>query len=72
VATVVSLAAVGLPSQVSFFTAIGPVCLAMGVPVELLPLLLAVETIPDIFRTVGNVTADIALTLIVDRREREA
>jgi Na+/H+-dicarboxylate symporter len=57
---------------VSFFTAIGPVCLAMGVPVELLPLLLAVETIPDIFRTVGNVTADIALTLIVDRREREA
>lgn len=72
VATVVSLAAVGLPSQVSFFTTIGPVCLAMGVPVELLPLLLAVETIPDIFRTVGNVTADIALTLIVDRRDREA
>ena len=68
VATVVSLAAVGLPSQVSFFTSIGPVCLAMGVPVELLPLLLAVETIPDIFRTVGNVTADVALTAIVDRR----
>ncbi|WP_156678112.1 dicarboxylate/amino acid:cation symporter [Sphingomonas profundi] len=68
VATVVSLAAVGLPSQVSFFTAIGPVCLAMGVPVDLLPLLLAVETIPDIFRTVGNVTADIALTRIVATR----
>jgi len=67
VATVVSLAAVGLPSQVSFFTSIGPVCLAMGVPVEILPLLLAVETIPDIFRTIGNVTADVALTLIVDR-----
>ncbi len=72
VATVVSLAAVGLPSQVSFFTAIGPVCLAMGVPVELLPLLLAVETIPDIFRTVGNVTADIALTRIVATRGGEA
>lgn len=65
VATIVSLAAVGLPSQVSFFTAIGPVCLAMGVPVEVLPLLLAVETIPDIFRTVGNVTADMAVTRIV-------
>ncbi|MGJ3627115.1 hypothetical protein AB5I41_09640 [Sphingomonas sp. MMS24-JH45] len=37
VATVVSLAAVGLPSQVSFFTTIGPVCLAIGVTVELLP-----------------------------------
>ena len=72
VATVVSLAAVGLPSQVSFFTAIGPVCLAMGVPVELLPLLLAVETIPDIFRTVGNVTADISLTRIVAVRNGEA
>ncbi|MFS0773048.1 dicarboxylate/amino acid:cation symporter [Sphingomonas sp. 1P08PE] len=68
VATVVSLAAVGLPSQVSFFTTIGPVCLAMGVPVELLPLLLAVETLPDIFRTVGNVTADVGLTVIVNRR----
>lgn len=65
VAAVVSLAAVGLPSQVSFFTSIGPVCLAIGAPVDLLPLLLAVETLPDIFRTVGNVTGDMALTRIV-------
>ena len=42
----VSLAAVGLPAQVSFFTTIGPVCLAMGVPIAALPLLLAVETLP--------------------------
>jgi len=65
VAAVVSLAAVGLPAQVSFFATIGPVCLALGVPIELLPLLLAVETIPDIFRTLGNVTADLAVTRIV-------
>lgn len=65
VAAVVSLAAVGLPAQVSFFASIGPVCLAIGVPIELLPLLLAVETIPDIFRTFGNVTADMAVTRIV-------
>ena len=68
VAAVVSLAAVGLPSQVSFFTAIGPVCLAIGAPVDLLPLLLAVETLPDIFRTVGNVTGDMAVTRIVAAR----
>lgn len=61
VAAAVSLAAVGLPAQVSFFATIGPVCLALGVPVELLPVLLAVETIPDLFRTVGNVTADMAV-----------
>ncbi|MEJ7926240.1 cation:dicarboxylase symporter family transporter [Sphingobium sp. AN641] len=67
VAAVVSLAAVGLPSQVSFFTTTGPICLAMGVPVDALPLLLAVETVPDIFRTVGNVTADMAVARIIDQ-----
>jgi len=71
VAAAVSLAAVGLPAQVSFFATIGPVCLALGVPVDLLPLLLAVETIPDLFRTVGNVTADLAVTRLAgDRRRR--
>ncbi|QCB37724.1 cation:dicarboxylase symporter family transporter [Sphingobium sp. PAMC28499] len=67
VAAIVSLAAVGLPSQITFFTTTGPICLAMGVPVEALPLLLAVETVPDIFRTVGNVTADMGVTRIIDR-----
>ncbi len=57
IAVVMSLAAVGLPGQVSFFTSIVPICVVMGVPVGALPLLLAVETIPDIFRTIGNVTA---------------
>ncbi|HEX8446047.1 MAG TPA: cation:dicarboxylase symporter family transporter [Sphingomonas sp.] len=69
VAAVVSLAAVGLPAQISFFTTIGPICLAMGIPVGLLPLLLAVETVPDIFRTMGNVTADMALARIIGRRD---
>lgn len=68
VAALVSLAAVGLPGQITFFTTTGPICLAMGVPVDVLPLLLAVETIPDIFRTVGNVTADVAVTKILDAR----
>ena len=68
VAAIVSLAAVGLPSQITFFTTTGPICLAMGVPVEALPLLLAVETVPDIFRTVGNVTADMATARIVDQQ----
>lgn len=71
VAAVVSLAAVGLPSQVSFFTTIGPICLAMGLPIGALPLLLAVETVPDILRTVGNVTADLAVARIVDRTGRQ-
>lgn len=62
----VSIASVGLPGQVSFFAAIGPICLAMGLPLGVLPLLLAVEVIPDIFRTVGNVTADLTAVRIVN------
>ncbi|MDB5447364.1 MAG: hypothetical protein JWQ97_2681 [Phenylobacterium sp.] len=69
VAAVVSLAAVGLPAQVSFFATIAPVCLAIGVPLVMLPLLLAVESVPDLFRTVGNVTADLAVTRIVGRQD---
>ena len=65
VAAVVSLASVGLPSQVSFFPVVAPVCLVLGVPLEMLGLLIAVESIPDIFRTVGNVTADVAATAVL-------
>ncbi|CAN5322562.1 dicarboxylate/amino acid:cation symporter [soil metagenome] len=64
-AIAVSIASVGLPGQVSFFAAVGPICLAMGLPIGVLPLLLAVEVIPDIFRTIGNVTADLAATRII-------
>jgi proton glutamate symport protein len=63
-----SLAAVSLP-QASFFTAIVPIAAAMGIPVEVLPVLLAVDMIPDVFRTVSNVTADLAVTAIIARRE---
>ena len=71
IAVVMSLAAVGLPGQVSFFTSIVPICAVMGVPVGALPLLLAVETIPDIFRTIGNVTGDVAVTAVVARHSKD-
>ncbi|MCK0532988.1 dicarboxylate/amino acid:cation symporter [Sphingobium sp. MAH-33] len=70
VAVPVSLGAVGLPAQVSFFATIAPVCIAAGVPVTALPLLLAIEAIPDLFRTVGNVTNDIAAAFIVTPPQR--
>lgn len=72
VAAAVSLAAVGLPAQVSFFATIGPVCLAVGAPLSALPLLLAVEAAPDIFRTLGNVTTDLAVARAVGRPESTA
>jgi Na+/H+-dicarboxylate symporter len=74
VAALASIGAVSLPGQISFFTSIAPIALAMGVPIGPLALLIAVETIPDMFRTVGNVTMDVAVATAVDRAEgrREA
>ena len=65
-AIAISIGSVGLPGQISFFVSIAPICLAMGLPLQVLPLLLAVEVIPDIFRTIGNVTADLAAARIVE------
>ena len=69
VATMASIGAVSLPGQISFITSIAPISLAMGVPFEPLALLIALETIPDIFRTLGNVTMDVAVTAAVARQE---
>lgn len=66
-----SLGAVSLPGTISFVTSCGPVALAMGVPVEPLALLVAVEMLPDLMRTLGNVTMDVAITSVVDRMEGE-
>jgi Na+/H+-dicarboxylate symporter len=72
VAFAVSVAAVGLPGQVSFITSVAPICLALGLPVELLGILIAVEMVPDVFRTIGNVTGDLAVTTLVQRHDPAA
>lgn len=71
-AVVISLGSVGLPGQVSFMATVMPVTQSMGLPVEPLGLLLAVDTIPDVFATTGNVTGDLTATAIVARRSPEA
>jgi len=70
-AVVLSLGAVGLPGQVSFMAATTPVTSAMGLPIEPLGLLLAVDTIPDVFATVGNVSADLVASSLVARGTRD-
>ncbi len=66
-----TLGAVSLPGSISFFSSIAPICLALGVPVAPLGLLVAVETFPDIFRTLGNVTMDMAVTATVAKDDEE-
>lgn len=62
VALAAALSSVSLPGSISFVTSIAPIAIAMGVPVAPLGLLVAVETFPDIFRTLGNVIGDVAAT----------
>lgn len=69
VALAVSVGSVGLPGQVSFIVSVAPICIALGLPIDLLPILLAVEVAPDIFRTLGNVTGDMAVTAILAKDE---
>ncbi|WP_028920323.1 dicarboxylate/amino acid:cation symporter [Pseudoxanthomonas suwonensis] len=70
-AVVISLGSVGLPGQVSFMATVMPVTQSMGLPVEPLGLLLAVDTIPDVFATTGNVTGDLTATAIVARQSSD-
>ncbi|MEF3081123.1 cation:dicarboxylase symporter family transporter [Luteimonas sp. SMYT11W] len=64
---VISMGSVGLPGQVSFMTNNLPVTQAMGLPIEPLGVLLAVDTLPDAFATVANTTADVTATAVVAR-----
>ena len=72
VAFLVSLSSVSLPGTISFVVSVGPIAMAMGVPVAPLGLLVAVEMLPDLMRTLGNVTMDVAVTAAVDRKAQLA
>nr|WP_298930758.1 cation:dicarboxylase symporter family transporter [uncultured Erythrobacter sp.] len=72
IAVIISIGSVSLPGSISFVVSIGPIALAMGVPIEPLALLVAVEMLPDIMRTLANVTMNVAVTSAVDRGGTEA
>jgi Na+/H+-dicarboxylate symporter len=67
VGAMMSYAAIGLPGEISYISSIAPIAIALGAPIAPLALLVAVEMIPDIIRTLGNVALDVALATIVDR-----
>ena len=68
VATLTSLGSVSLPGTISYVGAIAPIAATIGAPVAPLGLLVAVETIPDIVRTLGNVMMDLSTTALLARR----
>jgi Na+/H+-dicarboxylate symporter len=62
-AVAMSVAVGGIPSGAVFVVV--PVLLAAGLPQEILGVLLAVDPIPNGFRTVANVTGDMAVATMV-------
>jgi len=72
VAFIISVGSVSLPGSISFVISIGPIALAMGVPIEPLAVLVAVEMLPDIMRTLANVTMNVGLTSAVNREKSES
>ena len=63
----VSMSGVGLPGGVSLLATLPAAFLAVGLPVEAIGILLAVEVLPDMFRTTANVTADMAAAAVIGR-----
>ena len=72
VGSVITFGSVSVPGEVSFLANIAPIAMALGAPVAPLALLVAVEMVPDLFRTLANVTMDVAVTAAVDRSGRDS
>ena len=68
-AAAISMGSTGLPGQANFLTNNLPVTQSLGLPVEPLGVLLAMDTIPDVFCTVGNVTGHMTATAVIARHE---
>jgi proton glutamate symport protein len=67
-AVFLAFAAPGVPRGA--FLMLAPLFLAIGLPVEGIGILIALDVIPDVFSTVLNVTGDLAAAALVARMER--
>ena len=65
-----SFSTAGIPSMGTIRSI--PAYVAVGIPLEGVVILDAMEAIPDVFKTVINVTADMSVATILSRRERAA
>ena len=68
----VSMGSVGPPGQAIFLATNLPINQAMGLPIAPLAVLMAVDAIPDVLATVGNVTGDMTVNSVVATRSADA
>ena len=66
---VLSFSTIGLPGGATAFKTL-PAYVAAGIPVEALVIAEAVETIPDLFKTLLNVTANMSVATLLSRSSR--
>jgi Na+/H+-dicarboxylate symporter len=66
--TLGSIGGAGIPSGSLFF--MGMVLTSIGIPVEGIGFIIAVDRILDMLRTALNVTSDAAITLVIDNSEK--
>ena len=69
-AVLISFSVPGIPSASLFMLA--PVLVSLGLPAEGVGLLIAVDTIPDMFNTLANVTGHMASTTVIARADGDA
>lgn len=68
-ATIGSIGAAGFPGGGMIM--LGTVLSSLGLPLELMSILLGIERILDMSRTVINITGDCTVTLIIDKMEKK-
>jgi proton glutamate symport protein len=69
-ATLISFSVPGLPSASLFL--LSPVLVQHGLPAESVGMLIALDAIPDMFKTLANVTAHLTSAVIVSRTDSSA
>jgi Na+/H+-dicarboxylate symporter len=67
VKTLMEIGSVGIPAQATLVSTAAPALAVMNIPPQFLALLIVAETIPDMIKTVCNITFDVAATTVVDR-----
>jgi Na+/H+-dicarboxylate symporter len=67
VKTLMEVGSVGIPAQATLAATAAPALAVMHIPPAFLALIIVAETIPDMIKTVCNITFDVAAATVVDR-----
>jgi Na+/H+-dicarboxylate symporter len=67
VKTLMEIGSVGIPAQATLAATAAPALAVMGIPPEFLAIVIVAETLPDMIKTVCNITMDVAAATVVDR-----